>query len=68
MRGQATIGAPIELVQPDRTIGEVAVGGHQEIRIIEQLDVLDVGLDPAVVEQQVEITDPRLVRLLLGQA
>ena len=57
----------VELLQPDRTVGEGAVAGHQEVRIIEQLDVLDVGLDQAVVEQQVQVTDPRLVRLLLGQ-
>ncbi len=59
-------GGAVELLQPDRTVGEGAVAGHQEVRVIEQLDVLDVGLDPAVVEQQVEITDPRLLRLLLG--
>ncbi|MEO3874712.1 hypothetical protein ABGB18_38495 [Nonomuraea sp. B12E4] len=36
--------------QADRygAVGERAGAGHQEVRLVEQLDVLDVTVDPAV--------------------
>ena len=58
--GQATIGASSSRLHPDRTVGECAGAGHQEVRLVEQLDVLDVAVDPAVVEQQVELADLRI--------
>ena len=57
----------VEQLHPYRTIGERAGAGHQEVRLVEQLDVLDVAFDPAVVEQQVEISDLRILRFHLGQ-
>jgi hypothetical protein len=57
----------VEQLHPYRAIGECAGACHQEVRLVEQLDVLDVAFDPAVVEQQVEISDLRILRCHLGQ-
>jgi hypothetical protein len=57
----------VEQLHRYRAIGERAGGGHQEVRLVDQFDVLDVASDPAVVEQQVEIPDLRIFRFHLVQ-
>jgi hypothetical protein len=57
----------VEIAHPGRAVGEVSWSSHKEVRIIQELSVLDLAADPTVVEQQVEITDPGVIRFFLGQ-
>ena len=58
---------PVRLRQPHRVVGEVAGPSHEDVGVVEQLHGLDVVVDRAVVEEQVEIADPGVVRLALEE-
>lgn len=46
---------PVELCQVDGPIGEAPAGGHQVVWVVEEFEVLDVGVvDAVVVEEQVD--------------
>ncbi len=57
----------VELGQRHRAVGEDARPCHQQVRVVEQLEMLDIAVDAAVEEYQVELADLRLVGLLLEQ-
>ncbi len=57
----------VEQLRPHRTVRERARARHQEVLLVEELDVLDVAFDVTVVEHQVEIPDPRVLRPHVGQ-
>ena len=66
--GWATIGAPSSRAGPGTgPPGKTPGPGHQQVRFVEQLEVLDVSADATVEEHQVEVADLRLIGLLLEQ-
>lgn len=57
----------VEPGQRYRAAGEGTRPGHQQVGVVEQLEMLDVSLDATVEEHQVEEADLRLVGLLFEQ-
>ncbi len=73
MRGWSQVAGPrhhrfaLEVREWHRLVGELVGAGHEHVGVFEELDGLDVVVDDPVVEQQVEVTDPRVLRLALGE-
>lgn len=57
----------VEKFHPYRAIGECAGAGNQEVLLVEQFDLLDVAFDPAIEEEQVEVSDLRILRFHVGE-